>query len=266
MIDYDKLKETAAHEIHKSYLKTCEELGWGVKQENKVPYYKLSEDAKKLDIASFESALATLQAFGLITEDKLRQLTQPEPKYKEGSQVWFTECGDIRNGYIKSIRNDSYLIDLNEDVSYCEKEDDLYPTKAELIEAQIEYWQSLREIPHEFRRGVCVHCGDKPFENTSNCNRPENQNISDEKLVRSEHINDAAYYLNPAFEGEVKGECKHMLSESSTHDLVRWCNDCSRWGWFSEECEHESDGKYYPTPCIGNRISKKCIKCGEFYI
>jgi len=136
MIDYGKLRE--AHEL-------ADQAKIAIRTQTRHVNGKYRKFLGWIMDFSADNSFESID--DLIT--KLKELTQPEPKYKEGSQVWFTECGDIRNGYIKSIRNDSYLIDLNDDVSYCEKEDDLYPTKSQLIEAQIQYWQSLRDQSEE---------------------------------------------------------------------------------------------------------------------
>jgi len=145
---------------------------------------------------------------------KLKKLTQPEPKTFSG---WVIDgFGNIEewHGFTEDVLKDC---DLN-----------VYPTKSALIEAQIQYWQSLR----------------------------------DQSEVATDMV--------PASEGDPKGfsadECKHMLSESSTHDLVRWCNDCSRWGWFREECQHKPS--LYGMRQVGSTPDtefEKCIKCGEFY-
>lgn len=158
MISYEELKETGAHEIHKTYLLTCKNLGWEVREDNKVPYAKLSESSKEIDRATFESAINTLSAFGLINEDKLKKLTEPEPKYKVG-QLLFTsedEPNHIHSFIVDEIINENgvfwYLYYVNDgDYSDCGREfnqyreDVLYPTRNSLIDAQIEYWKDLKE-------------------------------------------------------------------------------------------------------------------------
>ncbi len=70
------------------------------------------------------------------------ELTQPDPKYKPGQTLWY--------------RDEEYNLPMSfkmlgwkseEDGIYIDgcKESELYPTKSQLIEAQIEYWKSLRE-------------------------------------------------------------------------------------------------------------------------
>lgn len=52
--------EIMADTVHNAYLKTCERLNWSVKEENKVPFYQLSEDSKELDRASVHAVLQHL--------------------------------------------------------------------------------------------------------------------------------------------------------------------------------------------------------------
>lgn len=88
---------------------------------------------------------------------KLQELTQPEPKYKVGDEVWYLDLpiNKIHIGIIRRARYDEYVIngednDTKDDFTA----DELYPTKKSLIEAQIKYWKSLRE-PEE-----CQHESD----------------------------------------------------------------------------------------------------------
>ncbi len=83
---------------------------------------------------------------------KLCQLTHPKAKYQPGDKVWIqtnlviievvvSEINQIQDGYyfLNSI--------ISPSVGFTAHEDDIYPTKQSLIEAQIEYWQKLRDEP-----------------------------------------------------------------------------------------------------------------------
>lgn len=216
MIDYDKLRE--AHELADKWAKTEKKaIGiwvwlWSDKQ---APSYEYANFGDR------PSGFLTLD--DLIT--KLRELTEPEPKYKEGQLVWFAGCCDIRNGLIKSIRNDSYLIDLNEDVSYCEKEQDLYPTKSALIAAQIKYWSEMREPQ---KPTLCPKCKESRVADgmcwSIGCDykEPEYCNVSGAKLGKPE-------------------ECK--CNTEYFHAKDGRCVCCNK--PYKEICKHESDGKVY---------------------
>ena len=199
MINYEKIKEAGADNIHIAYLATCRRLGWSVKDENKMPYSELSNDSKELDRASFEAAIQTLQAFGLINEDKLQQLTQPEQKYKEGDIVW-TYGMTIQDWKIDSIyyepdRND-FRVNLSNPYGKASvMQSQLYPTRQFLIEAQIDYWQNLLNEEKPTSSCCSAHAG-----STDEC-KDECQHESEKLYMYSE------YCANPpVFECKKCGE------------------------------------------------------------
>jgi len=137
MIDYDKLK--LAHEL-------AEKLSfddWMLKHchGNLDKYFVLEfidnerlwneEEFKKID--------------DLII--RLQELTQPKPKYKEGVEVWFIDLpvNVIHCAKVLKVRDyDEYVIDNSQTGTKEDfEENELYPSKAHLIAAQIKYWSSL---------------------------------------------------------------------------------------------------------------------------
>jgi hypothetical protein len=85
--------------------------------------------------------------------DELRVLAAPKPKYKESQKVWFIDCtissGPIMDGVIEAHEKKEMLFGRVQ--WYCKigdfliPEDCLYPTCDALIQAQLDYWQSLNE-------------------------------------------------------------------------------------------------------------------------
>jgi hypothetical protein len=74
-------------------------------------------------------------------------MNTPEPKYKIDQEVWFLGvanqlCNDEITHIDMGIQNHIYFLSNYEGLFH---ESIVYPTKAALIEAQIEYWQSQRE-------------------------------------------------------------------------------------------------------------------------
>jgi len=135
MIDYDKLK--IAHEL-------CEKLSIIKNQYIQVKIqiclndcsYALENNANIFKFEWFDSIEE------LIT--KLKELTEPQPKYKIGQEVWYITCEfEPISTKIEDLTwfEDSthYLIDEGHI-----KESNLYPSKQALIEAQIEHWTKLK--------------------------------------------------------------------------------------------------------------------------
>ena len=133
MIDYDKLK--IAHDImlkHNKYYCTFE-FGWS--------------DRVKFCIFDDESENQIYHCYSI--DDliaKLQELTQPQPKYKIGNDVWFlmgnvARCSSI---FEDLYSENSWSYTLNDDGLRWRKESLLYPTKQSIVESQIKYWQKMK--------------------------------------------------------------------------------------------------------------------------
>lgn len=225
-------------------------MGWGIRM---IDYGKLIEDLKKIeshckDTKSIAEACIIFNGENLMAKfvfsipfDELRnpriyehaekELTQPEPKYKIGQKVWFihyTNAWIFLEGKIESIDNDRYFTYGN-----WMNESELYPSKEALIQAQLEYWQSL-----------------KPKDAATLYAEGAKKIYADAEGKCQHHWKDATDYYDPS-----KRKCTLCgIIES----LV--------------ECEHESDGYCYDNNneiVIGYQLHKytqqKCKKCGEFY-
>ena len=183
---------------------------------------------------------------------ELQELTQPRAKYEKGQMVWVISWGDVKEVEVIEIYWDSdlqdYRLSLDTKAGKMSIGQSLvYPTKQSLIEAQIEYWQSLPEI------------------------QPRPEGVT----------GPIDYY--PAFEGPVKGFNEKIRKATCcgkewSYTVTDWSNaKCHLCGQHlcenhSEdklekvECQHESDGGYHCTTegLIIERLNK-CLKCGEFY-
>lgn len=206
MIDYTKLK--TAHEL-------CEKL--------------LAQDGSTMTICICHTPLGyryivtdgrlQQQGFdgidGVIT--KLKELTQSEPKYKVGQSVWA-----IAGGQPTEYIYDDKIKDF-----------DLYPTKAALIEAQIEYWQSQREpqtagfavtpdklksllreeCEHDFRGNVCIKCNMHYWQYSDESVAKNNFTKQElEYLYRKFMLtngDDFEHALEAKLQGMIDGYCEH---------------------------------------------------------
>lgn len=211
MIDYEKLK--LAHELaHKT-------------TDYFVAFYFGNTIEKKDEFTLFDSNGVIDRNFSSIDDliAKLKQLTQPNPKYEVGQEVWFAEyADDIENAKIVEIMRTEVKVKWN--LWLPEKK--VYPSREALIEAQIEYWNSLK---------------------------------NEEKSTRLDDMS-----MSPPFDGEIKGfnQCAHNYEMPCEHqsDGILY-NEHSIWIKFlgADGDKRYIDGNGYKEGWL------KCRKCGELY-
>ena len=233
MIDYDKLKiaHGLMHEYQgdKPYVVSMQFCG-----ANKEPMYCFGGD------------LPYMYLDDLI--DKLRDLTKPEQKYAIGQEVWYVIYGQdwtpIR-GEIKAINPKSFCCFVDGNLWPQHK---LYPTKQDLIEAQIEYWENLK-IEEISASTTCPKCGMQRVADgmcwAIGC---------DYKITPFESPLES-FNTNPDEYCQVSGV--KLDKKKCPYDE----NGCPR----CNPCQHEDDGKQYGPMEWGASAQYKCIKCGEFY-
>lgn len=214
MIDLDKLK--LAHDLainSKNYYIQIY-LGIGSVPDYFIGYTDDSEDNKKLIVCrSLDDLISTLQ-----------ELMQPKLKYAIGQEVWFVilakEWHPI-NLCIEAIENDKYLVAGN-----WMTENKLYPSRESLIQAQIDYWQSL--LPQG-----SIETGQEGSPGTMEAYPASKPPFR--MIIPTTYVCEKVRNLFP---GEYECPCESR-----------------------EECQHENDGMIYTSIPPQN----KCKKCGEFY-
>lgn len=148
------------------------------------------------------------------------------PKYKYGQEVWILFDNEPRRASVFQSQEGKYI--LNGMPTKWMNEEEIYCTREALINAQIEYWQSLHceDGRHEFcddasgYKSICIHCDELELQKNS---------------------------FSPKFEGEIKGF-------NNQDDKIE------------KFCKHESDGLVWRKGWTESReYHFHCIKCGEFY-
>lgn len=169
MIDYEKLKE--AHELAEN-LNSRVSVNVCYLVADKNPTFIL-------DCSDFKRNITSYNIEAII--DRLKELTKPEPKYKVGNSCWYYCEGEIFNYIPSSIEWDD-----NRHVWACKNEhqhrideNELYPSRIDLIEAQLNYWREM---------------------------------LDEEFQLTPKDTADAIKCFTPPFEGEIKGfkdKCEH---------------------------------------------------------
>ena len=124
----------------------------------------------------------------LISElTELTQTQKPKPKYEVGQEIWFIDYPSSKyETNIKIINLPVISIDCDLDVvryffssdyGYEIKEQDLYLSREELIETQIEYWQSLLPLTEN---SICQ------YDNT----------LTDKMKIQCQHVSDDQIYTS----------------------------------------------------------------------
>jgi len=188
---------------------------------------------------------------------KLQEFSQPKPKYSEGDKVWTYTHGQTNEWTVTSIywekdAND-YRVNLRQNLA-CSSllESDCYPSKAQLIAAQLKYWESLAHQNYEELYCAPSFEGEIPTL-SSCCSVHAGTSEKCHEVCQHEPEMDFGKDSRPRFEKANNPTCRH----------------CGKI-YEPEECQHESDGDWvivpYPErdpPC--SIKYDKCIKCGEFY-
>lgn len=155
MIDYNKLQE--AHEI-------VEKMDARASVE--VCFYSCGEPKYVFNAPTSDDCFCVNSVNELVK--KLRELTQPEPKYNEGQKVFWSFNNSIHTGLtdaaIKTDGGYRYQIDaLGDPVNIHESQ--LYPSREELVAEQIGFWnlEYCKMNIHEYQdhTGECCWCGVK---------------------------------------------------------------------------------------------------------
>jgi hypothetical protein len=170
MIDYNKLKK--AHELaHQARPKNgciSIEMIYPVGSDALAkPYYSINTENS--DGMTDEFCFYNVEEL-IIKLQELANTEIAQPKYKVGDTIWYIgeNKDEISSGLISEIIyfNDNLAqFRINDEVWFT-FEDELYPTKTALIEAQIQHWQSLLGLQCEHASldesdlPKCFKCGE----------------------------------------------------------------------------------------------------------
>lgn len=170
MIDYDKLKQLESLFIGLFHLDS--DCNLYIKSEkgingNKVTYYEINGDI----YFCIDEAIT-----------KLNELTQPKPKYKD---CWYVGVGGHPK-CTKVLNQNGYAVCDETDLEAIGLHVTAYPTRVELIEAQIKYWSDMREPQDEYCNVSGAKLGRRePTEGTTGCQHESKYKIG-EVVERSE--------------------------------------------------------------------------------
>lgn len=217
MIDYDKIK--LAHELAESYHKKTNYSVYIVTSSAFGCFgngqFKLCLNQTNYDYENIDDLIA-----------KLQELTQPEePKAKReiGQRWWYLDEAN----FMMYPEPKSMLITA-ENVNRYWVDEEWFPTKSALLEAQLNYWQKLYDEEENDRRSICVvsciKCNQLVF-GGSDC--------SCSKTDEASTYND------------------------SSHVQEKFCTPV-------KECQHEAHEDFYVPDSHGIHHFR-CKKCGEFY-
>jgi len=292
MIDYEKLQ--IALDMHS---KIKDEYYLNVLIDSRIEYYlcSINYDKDNLYYSSLDELI-----------EKLQELTKPEPKYKVGQEVWIRDNDDILNVKIISISNSNeryYMKQFmgNFEITYSRIEQEMFPSKEALIEAQIEYWEARLEywtnlLSEELEQHVSGYC--QPICRNSEEKSTQHEDMSTPSTCTHDgHINcskcntqwttgfavvDKGLWdsMNKDHSADVleKVECQHQHTFLSGFRCIK-CGELSPLEFAATEqrsyvntpvngigswtvgCAHESDGHVR----LSFPAQYRCIKCGELY-
>lgn len=261
MIDYDKLK--IADSLLQKYCKDGKEV--------KIEYC-LQYSGNCLD-QWYTINDETIDHDDLI--EKLQFLTEPVAKYKD---AWYLNREKIISCTVVHA-GDHYVCcdETNPEAVGCT----MYPTKAELIEAQIEYWLSLKDENYRENglsspRDICSHDG------YINCRCCNNSWTTGFRVIQKELIDDRDEFVTEkSCDNNVTEEyCEHSGVKLGKEPLDKWTIEdwhedrCPRAWVGKEKCMHQSDGQNYDNKTNEIRtgfgdfvfsVHLKCSICGERY-
>jgi hypothetical protein len=147
---------------------------------------------------------------------KLQELTRSKPKYEIGQEVWL--LGLDNKAWRAEIDDyDSTAVEcyfIKEDRWY--REDELFPTREALIDAQIEYWHSkhCEDGRHEFiddytgYKSKCVHCDKPEFTKTCLKNQEKSTHYTMMYMASTpcEHESDGRIYCEGISDIAIRGQ------------------------------------------------------------
>src|SRR6266446_1473769 len=272
MIDYEKLKE-------------CFDLAENIDCQFTVTlrFNRLEADLYQINYEKLSDGLYHKHdSYRDINEclKKLQELKQPKPKhkYERNSCMWtLSEEHEPEEFYIhlRDTADDGEQILYGNRISW-KLEEELYLTKSELIEAQIDYWKN--QLAEELEQDISPYC--RPLGKQE----AQEQNLSSCCSIHAGTLEECREEPELwKYKDYLKGlcaptqfnkpkECQHEYKKTldkSGMNVVSVCHKCLD---MKIHCLHKSDGINYDnktneghTYAAPENVHLKCIKCGERY-
>ena len=246
MIDYDKLK--LAHELAHKFANKVD--GNFVLISQQVDYFGGQEENIMYRSNLIKGGLIACSLDDLI--DKLKELTQeeePKAKYTVGDMVFFINKNKIFEGVVDASGSNGYRV-LSQGKQWIYQDDDLYPTKAELIQAQIAYWQKLKQedCEHDFST-VFYDIDKESYQGCSKCHLPRSGDLTPGEIINP---TTKCPKCDQLIFGGYPCPCTMNMPVDSSHVQEKFCTPVN-------ECQHKWDGELISkSPNLG-----KCKFCGE---
>jgi hypothetical protein len=285
MIDYEKLK--IAHELIDKLRPVAYELMYKM-VEDEIQYWRFNYCLTFNWIDNSFDSIDDLVA-------KLLELAKPEPKYKAGDTVFAVSYPDITEGKIINFDGKHYYVRFIDDgyKAYF-SEFLLHDSRETLIQAQIDYWQKLKQehCEHSYdtvRYSItdkatlsiqcCSKCGeDKPDDTMAFEGPIQGFNDHQEDIIKNQFghpqmfettcCGKKFYYTN--LFGTTNPKC-HVCGKDLLQQEIETCTqndekstDCDD-ASMQSTCQHEDDGKEFNHVRFGGVPHMRCRKCGDYY-
>jgi len=150
MVDYDKLNY--AHDLTEKYYEQTKTMTW-----IKIMISSVSDLIGYQWTALHDCLLKCEDIDELIAELEKQTRAKPKQKYAVGDVFWYIGSNGIFNFTITQKH-----LELIDEEIFGWSEDELYPTREALIDAQVEYWQKLRcqggGHAYDTDSSICLYC------------------------------------------------------------------------------------------------------------
>jgi hypothetical protein len=249
MIDYNKLK--LAHELAKNIPYQYVEIQSRIIVRTSIKsrswfLLEIEDEVRPYEEVEFYEIDELISKIHELAQDK------PKPKYEVGQAVWVASDHEIHSYVIRKIKHDKAGFIYDDCENWEVYEEDLFPSKQALIEAQIEYWEGLKYVKHCDKCGN-GHTSDSPcykvnptfdIKGFSSLKNKEKSTHNDDMLTPSTQNLSSCCSVHTG----ITDECQQIISKMETVD-----NQSNQDEVDSHGCQHEHNFS----------AGFRCIKCGE---
>ncbi len=279
MIDYDKLK--LAHELSlKADRATKHIVDISTFRGDRVDKFYLTYLQEDTECDDLDDLIS-----------KLHELIKPKPisKYRIGQEVWRIEDDEPYSFIIKAIdyENDEMYLEGEEHGWWLEEQ--IHPSRAELIDEQIEQWTDLKNFDKKYKKPIVGLFGN---DTQNQIHKEMMDSIYDRLLKIEQAIFGSCYIKKEEFWVPLKyQECNDTNTEEPPINSERQCEKCKQlvFGQYgcpcdslptlpedfvkkvfnhyakekNTQCNHTNKGEiHHMTQAIPYY---KCLMCGEIY-